>query len=341
MSKTRALGTPSIADVAQLAGVSAQTVSRVANASRHVSPTTRARVQRAMVELGYSPNRAARALRSGHFRLIGMLTQQIQRTGETLTAGGVIEAASNAGYSVCTIQVEHPEVDDVSGAVARLSHQAIDGLVIVQAGTASPEHLALPAGMPIAVSDSTLVGLHPSASADQVGGVRAAITHLLSLGHRTVHHVTGPRDSQSALAREAAWAETLQAADIAPPAPIDGDWSAHAGYAAGHQLAADPTVTAVFCANDEVAIGVMRALAEHGKRVPADVSVVGFDGIELAEFTTPPLTTVRQDFHAAGSAMVKLILEQVKYGLADGTRRLVLPTELVVRGSTAPPPPAA
>ena len=223
-------------------------------------------------------------------------------------------------------------------AVYRLSHQTIDGLVVVQAGRAGLDHLSLPQAMPVAVSDSALVGYYPSASADQVGGVRDAVGHLLALGHRTVHHVSGPEGSQSALIRKATWAACLREAGAPVPEPVPGDWEAAAGYKAGLHLAADPDVTAVFCGNDEVALGLIRAMHEQGRRVPQDVSVMGFDGLDLGEYSFPPLTTIRQDFKRHGREMVALVLEQVTTGPVDGSRSVIIPTELVLRGSTTPPP---
>ena len=331
-----------MSDVARLAGVSAQTVSRVAAGSEHVRPDTRERVLRAMNQLGYSPNRAAQALRRGSFKTIGVLTQQIQRTGEALTTAGVLEAATAVDYAVNLVQVEHPASDDLREAVYRLSHQAIDGLVVVQAGRAGRagrEQLVLPPSMPVAVSDSTLVDYYPSASADQVGGVRDAVGHLLGLGHRTVHHVCGPEDSQSSLIRRATWARCLQEAGREVPEPVPGDWEAAAGYEAGLRLSADPEATAVFCANDELALGLIRAMHEQGRRVPQDVSVVGFDGLAVGEYSFPPLTTVRQDFKRHGREMVGLVLEQAASGELDRSRSIIIPTELIVRGSTAPPAP--
>ena len=331
-------GGPSLSDVARLARVSTQTVSRVSMGADNVSPATREKVLRAMNQLGYSPNRAAQALRRGSFKTIGVLTQQIQRTGEALTTAGVLEAATEADYAVNLVQVKRPESDDMRQAVYRLSHQTIDGLVVVQAGRAGLDHLSLPQAMPVAVSDSALVGYYPSASADQVGGVRDAVGHLLALGHRTVHHVSGPEGSQSALIRKATWAACLREAGALVPEPVLGDWEAAAGYKAGLHLAADPDVTAVFCGNDEVALGLIRAMHEQGRRVPQDVSVVGFDGLDLGEYSFPPLTTLRQDFKRHGREMVGLVLEQVTTGPVDGSRSVIIPTELVLRGSTAPPP---
>jgi len=331
-------GGPSLSDVARLARVSTQTVSRVSMGADNVSPATREKVLRAMNQLGYSPNRAAQALRRGSFKTIGVLTQQIQRTGEALTTAGVLEAATEADYAVNLVQVKRPESDDMRQAVYRLSHQTIDGLVVVQAGRAGLDHLSLPQAMPVAVSDSALVGYYPSASADQVGGVRDAVGHLLALGHRTVHHVSGPEGSQSALIRKASWAACLREAGALVPEPVLGDWEAAAGYKAGLHLAADPDVTAVFCGNDEVALGLIRAMHEQGRRVPQDVSVMGFDGLDLGEYSFPPLTTIRQDFKRHGREMVALVLEQVTTGPVDGSRSVIIPTELVLRGSTAPPP---
>ncbi len=325
-----------MSDVAHLAGVSAQTVSRVAAGSAHVRPDTRERVLRAMNQLGYSPNRAAQALRRGSFKTIGVLTQQIHRTGEALTTAGVLEAATAVDYAVNLVQVERPASEELREAVYRLSHQAIDGLVVVQAGRAGREHLILPPSLPVAVSDSTLVDYYPSASADQVGGVRHAVKHLLELGHRTVHHVCGPEDSQSSLIRKATWSRTLQEAGVPVPEAVPGGWEAAAGYEAGLRLAADPEVTAVFCANDELALGLIRAMHEQDRRVPRDVSVVGFDGLAVGEYSFPPLTTVRQDFKRHGREMVSLVLEQADGAVLDN-RSVIIPTELLVRGSTAPP----
>lgn len=328
---------PSIADVAALAGVSSQTVSRVSTGAENVRPVTRDRVLAAMDELGYSPNHAARALRYGSFGTIGLIAHRLARTGESRTVEAVVEAARAEGYTVTLIDVQTPGSDDVTAAVARLSHQSIDGLVIIRAETATPVTLALPPRLPVAVSDSRFVGHHPAVGADQVTGTHLAVQHLLDLGHRTVHHIAGPDDSAPAQMRVQAWRQHLVGAGRPLPELLRGDWTARSGYELGHLLAADPDATAVFCANDEMAAGVVRALGEHGRRIPADVSVVGFDDIPLAEFLWPPLTTVQQDFHLIGSQLVDLLLRQIR-GRAELTdTRIVVPTRLIVRESTAPP----
>ncbi|WP_228524512.1 LacI family DNA-binding transcriptional regulator [Actinomyces haliotis] len=327
----------SINDVARLAGVSPQTVSRVSRGSSKVRPDTRAKVENAMRQLGYVPNRAARALRSGSYHTIGVLTQQVERTGEARTLSGVLSAARDRGFAVTVTQVAHPEAEEVHSAVTDLVRQPVEGLVIVQSGRATAEHLALPPSLAVASSDSALVGYYPSASADQVHGVHEAVDHLLDLGHRTVHHVTGPADAPSAVLRRSAWRARLEQRGRAVPEPVIGGWAAQDGYRAGQDLAARPDVTAVLCANDEVAVGLIRAMHEHSRDVPREVSVVGFDDLPLGEFLAPALTTVRIDFHRAGTTMVDLIAEQIEGGVADGMRRLTIPTELIVRASTAPP----
>jgi DNA-binding LacI/PurR family transcriptional regulator len=326
---------PSIQDVARLAGLSAQTVSRVSTGTGTVKEETRARVLAAMDQLGYSPNHAARALRNGAFGTIGLLAHRFQRTGEALTTQGVIEAARARDYAVTIVDVGPAADGDWLGAARRLTHQAIDGLVIIRAEMATPHSLALPPGLAVVVSDSRLVGHHPAVVADQVGGTQAAVEHLLGLGHATVHHLAGPADSEPATVRVASWERTLERAGVHPPEPWRGDWTAAAGYARGLDLPQD--VTAVFCANDEMAIGLLRALHERGRRVPDDVSVVGFDCIALGEYTWPPLTTVRQDFHTIGRELVRLVLDQVRTDSRPGADRVVVPADLVVRGSTAPP----
>lgn len=333
---------PSLGDVARLAGVSTQTVSRVSMGLANVRPATRDRVLAAMAELGYAPNTAARALRYGSFRTIGMIAHRLARTGESRTVEAVVEAARAEGYTVTLVDVESPSSDDVTAAATRLSHQAIDGLVIVRAETAAPDTLALPRRLPVVVSDSRFVGHHPAVGADQVDGARRATRHLLDLGHRTVHHVAGPDDSAPAQMRAEAWRATLGEAGRPVPHALEGDWTAGSGYVAGRRLAADPDVTAVFCANDEMAAGLLRALHEAGRSVPQDVSVVGFDDIMLAEYLWPPLTTVTQDFGEIGRRLVDRLLRQVRTGAgADGGQpddlHELVPVSLTVRASTAPP----
>lgn len=328
---------PSMADVAAAAGVSSQTVSRVSMGLDNVKPSTRQRVLAAMEDLGYAPNGAARALRYGSFGTIGMIAHRLARTGESRTVEAVVGAARGKGYTVTLVDVESPTSVGMSAAVARLKHQAIDGLIIVRAETATPETLSLPPNLPVVVSDSRFVGHHPAVGADQTKGARSAVEHLLELGHRTVHHISGPPDSGPAQLRVDAWRAALKSAGRTLPAVIQGNWTTASGYAAGVRIAEDPDITAVFCANDETAAGLLHALHEGGVRVPQEVSVVGFDDIYLAEQLWPPLTTVAQDFTEIGRRLVDLLLQQVRDGKDLTGAHEVVPTRLVVRASTGTP----
>lgn len=325
---------PSIQDVARLAGVSAQTVSRVARQTPNVKESTRDRVLLAMEQLGYVPNRAARALRSGKFRAIGVITQNLRRTGENMIAAGIAAEAEERGYSVTLRQVSHPETDDLAQAGAHLSNQSIDGLIIVQAGSAQTP-LSLPRNVPTVVSDSRFVDSFSSVAADQEQGARLVMDHLLRLGHRRIAHIAGPTDSGSAIIRQRVWQSSLEAAGL-PLGPIAyGDWSAQSGYEGAKTLLRSRDITAIFCANDEMSFGAMRALHEQSLRVPEDISVAGFDNIALSEFAIPPLTSVTQNFEETGRSLVDLLLEKIANPTSDIEHR-VIPCELIARNSTGP-----
>ncbi|MDR1799164.1 MAG: LacI family DNA-binding transcriptional regulator [Bifidobacteriaceae bacterium] len=344
VTRSRQATGPSISDVARLAGVSAQTVSRVSTGTGPVRHETKERVLAAMAALGYSPNTAARALKYGSYRTFGIVAHQLARTGESRTIEAVVEAARGAGYTVTLVDVESPSSSGVNEAMVRLTQQAIDGLIIIRAETVTPTALTLPPNLPVVVSDSRLASHHPAVGTDQVTGTRQAVEHLLALGHRTVHHLAGPDSSDPARIRAATWRATLLAAGREVPALLTGDWTSEAGYRVGQELAVATTSgptearpTAVFTSNDEMAFGLIRALHEHGLRVPQDISVAGFDDIPLAAYLWPPLTTVHQDFPAIGSALVELLLRQLNQREVLTDTRVVVPTRLVVRESTAPP----
>ncbi|WNM24447.1 LacI family DNA-binding transcriptional regulator [Demequina capsici] len=328
---------PSIMDVARLAGVSGQTVSRVTNGADSVRPETRDRVLRAMDQLGYSPNHAARALRHGRFGSIGLLAHRFDRTGEAMMTDAVLRAAAVRDLSVTLVSVYAATADGWSPAARRMQHQTVDGLIIIRSEGASTLPLSLPAGMPVAVADSRVRGIYPTVVADEIGAVRAAVDHLLDLGHRTVHHISGPEDSEPARVRRSGWELRLAERGVPIPPVAVGDWTAESGYRAGTILAADPEVTAILCANDETALGVLHALRAAGRHVPNDVSVVGYDGIALSAHSDPPLTTIYQDFTTMGTELVRLVVDQIDSHAYSDAPNVIVPSHLVVRESTAPP----
>ncbi|MFK0117617.1 LacI family DNA-binding transcriptional regulator [Streptomyces sp. NPDC090994] len=327
----------SMADVARLAGVSSQTVSRVSNGYAGVTEETRRAVRAAMKELGYRPNSAARALKSGEFRTIGVITFTLSTTGNVRTLEAIAQSAAHEGYAVTLLPVAVPTQDEVRGAFSRLEELAVDAvIVIMEVHLLDAATVTLPPQVQVVVVDSDAGDHYTVVDTDQAGGTRAAVRHLLGLGHETVWHLAGPEDSYAAQRRADAWRATLTEAGRTPPPLVRGDWSAQSGYRAGLELAAHEECTAVFVANDQMALGLLRALHESGRRVPEDVSVIGFDDIPEAGAFLPPLTTVHQDFAEVGRLCVEAALRQMREGAPERGTTLV-PTRLVERASTAPP----
>ncbi|MFG2629770.1 LacI family DNA-binding transcriptional regulator [Streptomyces sp. NPDC048473] len=324
-----------MADVARVAGVSSQTVSRVSNGFPGVNEETRQRVLAAMKELGYRPNSAARALKRGDFRTIGVITFTLSTTGNVRTLEAIATSAAQEGYSVTLLPVAVPTQDEVRGAFSRLGELAVDAvIVIMEVHLLDSASLSLPPHVKIVVADSDAGDRYAVVDTDQAGGTRDAVLHLLDLGHRTVWHLAGPEASYAAQRRTDAWRKTLEEAGRVPPPLVRGDWSAESGYRAGLHLAEQDDCTAVFAANDQMALGLLRALDERGRKVPQDVSVIGFDDIPESGSFLPPLTTVHQDFAEVGRRCVESALRQVRLGEAERGTTLV-PTRLVVRDSTA------
>jgi DNA-binding LacI/PurR family transcriptional regulator len=330
-----------MADVARLAGVSSQTVSRVSTGHPGVIDSTRRQVLAAMQQLGYRPNSAARALKRGEFRTLGVILFTLATTGNSRTVEAIATHAAREGYAITLIPVAVPTQDGVLGAFTRLGELAVDGIIVImEVHLLDAAALTLPPGVPVVVVDSDAGDRYPVVDTDQADGARQAVRHLLDLGHRTVWHVTGPAESFAGVRRANAWRQVLRAAGRPIPPVERGDWSAESGYRAGLRLAAEPGCTAIFTANDQMALGVLRALHEHGRRVPGEVSVAGFDDIPDAGWYLPPLTTVHQDFAEVGRRCVQALLRQIRDEPVDAGTVLV-PTTLIRRESTAPPPAAS
>jgi DNA-binding LacI/PurR family transcriptional regulator len=325
------------ADVARIAGVSGQTVSRVANGAPHVDAATRDRVLAAMRELGYRPNRAARALRSGRFQSIGVIAFELSSVGTTHTLDAIAAAATATGYAVHLLPVLDVTKDSVATAFDRLGEQAVDGIIIlIEAHLLDEADVQLPVGLPVVVVDSSAHYDYPIVDTDQAQGARIATEHLLDLGHETVWHIAGPELSFSAARRRDSWEQTLTARGRVVPPVQPGDWTASSGYEAGRRLADNAEITAVFAANDQMALGLLRALHERGRAVPGDVSVVGFDNTDEAAHFWPPLTTIHQSFGEVGRLSLHALIKEIQSGVHEH-QQLLVPTELVVRASTATP----
>jgi DNA-binding LacI/PurR family transcriptional regulator len=323
-----------MADVGRLAGVSHQTVSRVINGSPHVRAETRQRVLEAMLALGYRPNSAARALATGRSNTLGVVSFDTTLYGPASTLVGIERAAHEAGYFIIVASLKELDRPSVTEAVERLCRHGVDGILAITPHEEAAEALLhAPGDVPLVAVEAGPDHAVPVAAIDQFAGAAAATRHLLDLGHETVWHIAGTPDFLESRRRLEGWRSTLQAAGAQVPPPLAGDWSARAGYDLGRRLGADPAVTAIFVANDQMALGVLRAMHERGRRIPDEVSVVGFDDIPEAPYFLPPLTTVRQDFDQMGSHGVRLLLKMIQTGRPPQRSRGLRP-ELVVRAST-------
>ena len=344
MSRDDRARVANIFDVARLAGVSHQTVSRVVNELPNVRPATRKRVEDAIRQLRYRPSTNARALVTRRSRTIGVITTGNPDYGPSSTLQALTEASREARYNVSITSMLEADRVSMRTAVETLLSQSIEAMVLIAAHREALDSMqGLDLGVPlVAVDSSARPGFH-SVSIDQFHGARLATEHLIGLGHRDIVHIAGPEHSMDASERARGWRSALSGAGLVAHSPLIGDWSPRSGYEIGQQLAdtrpagAGPGFTAIFSGNDQMALGAMFALGERGIRVPQDVSVVGFDDIPEAAFFTPPLTTVHQDFAGLGSDIMATLLELLddEEGETDAVPHTV-PT-LVTRSSTAPP----
>jgi len=325
----------SIRDVAKAAGVSYQTVSRVINGNSYVRDSTRVRVQEAIAQLGFRPNSAARALASGDLRSLTVVTSNTTLHGYAATLQGIEEAARAASFSVGISVLESEGEDDVRAAVDRAVESSGSVIVIAfdRAGTLALE--AIPAGHPVVAAVETPATPPPPDRPwiwiDDEEAARSATRYLLDLGHPTVHYVAIPSTTHSSR-RAAGWRAALTEAGVPVPEPVGAGWDALAGYQAGRRLARDPQATAILCGNDDLALGVIRAMHEAGRPIPDGVSVVGFDNAPQSAFYIPSLTTVHLDFVGLGRACFSL-LHNVLAGPATVVPHPVGRAELVVRES--------
>lgn len=330
---------PVMEDVAAKAGVSHQTVSRVINNHPNVSAKTRQVVEAAILELGYRRNTAARQLVTRRSDTFGVVAHNMDHFGPAHILLGIQEAAHAAGYAVNTVGLpDAGEKAIIETVEYHLAHQ-VDALVVI----APQEEIVrgierLHPGVPlVAIGDIGTAGVQ-SVGVDQQRGGWLATTHLIELGHRKIAHIMGPTGWLDAQARRRGWEAALAAAGLEPGPLLVGDWSAESGYAAGRKLLANSDCSAVFAANDQMSLGVMRAAHERNLRLPRDLSIVGFDDSPESGFYFPPLTTIRQDFAELGRRCVAMILDGISGN--DPLFSVRIQSHLTVRASTGPRPVA-
>ena len=329
-------------DVARLAGVSQKTVSRVVNGAPHVRPDVRERVHQAIAELDYRPNGAAQALARARTHTIGVLALGTPLFGPSRRVRALEHEARRLGWTLALASVEDLSSLEVARGIDSLLHLNVEGLVIEV-----PSHLLevdpqVLVGIPVVTSAGMIpgLGLQAVVDTDQEDSASELTTYLLGLGHQTVWHVSGPTDWDAARKRLDGWRTALLEQQRPVPAVEHGDWTAASGYRAGRRLATRGDVTAVFAANDSMAIGLLRAFYEAGRSIPADVSIVGYDDIPEAEFQMVPLTTVAVDGVGPARQILAELLRMIE-GAPAPTRPVTLHQQrLVVRASTGPPPPS-
>ncbi|WP_394160105.1 LacI family DNA-binding transcriptional regulator [Galactobacter valiniphilus] len=336
---TEPQGTPQatgLREIARLAGVSHQTVSRVLNGHPNIRPATRDKVMAVVNEQNYRPSRVARALATRRHDRIGVVVDGATQIGPASTLRAIEAAAYARDYTISTLTASR-EGTPIRDAVSHLVDHGVDGLIAIAPRTETiRELLGDPGELPVVVINADAPQGRSTVSVDQAAGSRLAMDHLLSLGHRVIMHIAGPRDWAEGRAREAAWRESLVAAGLPVRPALVGDWTADRGYALAAQVAATPDCTAVFAANDQMALGLIHGLHEAGLRVPEDVSVVGFDDLAESAHYLPPLTTVRQDFEALGTASVTALLERIHHP-GEAAKATRIPARLVLRKSTTQP----
>lgn len=330
-----------IADVAGEAGVSIATVSRVLNdAGYPVKPATRDRVLAAIDKLEFRPNELARGLLLKRTRTLGLLIPDIANGYYHAISRGVEDVAAERDHTVVFCNTDRDAAKS-QRYIETLLNRRVDGIIIGGGGVdfAAAHRAFSRANVPAVFVGRPRVDW-PSVQIDNVAAAATATTHLTDLGHVRIAMVAGPPELQTTRDRVRGFRQALAGAGLDPdPAPIqDGDFDEQGGYEAAARLL-DQGPTAIFAANDRMALGALAAAADRGLRLPQDLSLVGFDDIEMARFARPALTTVSLPLHAMGETAARLLLDQLPPA-ATPTQvpSEVLTTELVIRQSTGPPP---
>jgi DNA-binding LacI/PurR family transcriptional regulator len=316
------------------------TVSRVLSGYPGVRAETRARVEEAIELLGYRVHTAARTLAGGSSGIIGVISVASSHFGPSSTVFSIAAAARESGLSTSVAILPNVSESSLRQAIDHLKATHVQGIVVNAFVQAAVEALGrVETDLPLVVLCGGHAVGHPSVAVDQKAGSRLATRHLLELGHDTVHHVRGPVGWIDAGGRASGWRDELRRWGRKPPPAMIGDWSPRSGYLAGQQIVADPSITAVFVANDHMALGVLRALNEAGRSVGRDVSVVGFDDIPESAYSIPPLTTIQQDFDLVGREGLSLLLRSMNGEVGD--EHITVEPQILLRRSTGTRRPAA
>jgi DNA-binding LacI/PurR family transcriptional regulator len=327
---------PNIYDVAKLAGVSHQTVSRVINKAEYIKDDTRTKVQSAMEELGYLPNAAARALVTSKSKIVGILVSDIVYHGPAGMMHAMEKEARRGGFFAISASVDPLDGKSIAQGIEHLRRLGIEGLVVITPQSDSVQAVErLVTDIPVVFIDSPNNSKELSAELDNFSGAQRATEHLISLGHKQIVHVAGPTGWFDSAPRVAGYEAAMESAQLQPKV-IPGDWTVPTGYEIGRNLDIEADkVTAIFAANDHLALGLMRALRQRGYSIPERVSIIGFDDVPEAAYYEPPLTTMRPDFAELGRVAMEMMLGHINR--EETLRADTLVPELIIRESTASP----
>jgi len=326
---------PTIRDVARLAGVSHQTVSRVINHSADVTPETRERVEVAILELDYRPNAIARSMARGDTRTLACISPNLTDYTFASIIEGAEHEARNQGYFLLSSSAADPEsfkelLEELVG------HRRVDGLIIINP-YADSRHQYIPEDFPLVfVGAYSRDGSVCSVSLDDVKVAFDATKHLLSLGHQKIAMITGPLEEDCSCDRVEGYRQAMQEASLVVDEAmiVEGDWAATSGQVALHMLAERGHLpTAVFAQNDRMAMGVLRAAREMDLNVPADLAVIGVDDMPLSSYFDPPLTTMRQNMSQIGKEATHMLLN-IANKVEQPVCHLKLSAQLILRNST-------
>ena len=334
-----------IKEVASVAGVSTQTVSRVINERPDVSPETRRRVQEVIKALSYQPSALARSLISQRTHTLGVVIAGLRHIGPSRTLSGITSAAEEAGYSVLLKELPSYDTEEITPIFQAFFSRHVDGIIwaVPEVGENRKWVNNPPADIEVPLVYLTMETRDNLSivSVDNYLGGRMAMAHLLEQGYRKIGHISGPLDWWESRQRMAAWKDTLSEVglDLNNDHCVEGNWSSASGALAIEKLFDQyPAMDSIFVANDQMALGAMQFIAEKRLRIPEDVGIVGFDNIAESAFFSPALTTIQQDqYHVAKIAVAELtkIIESGWQGLDPVTpQSLILPPALVVRQSS-------
>ncbi len=334
-----------IKEVASVAGVSTQTVSRVINERPDVSPETRRRVQAVVKELSYQPSALARSLISQRTHTLGVVTAGLRHIGPSRTLSGITSAAEEAGYSVLLKELPSYDTEDITPIFQAFLSRHVDGIIwaVPEVGENRKWVNNPPADIEVPLVYLTMEARNNLSivTMDNYLGGRMAMSHLLEQGYRKIAHICGPLDWWESRQRMAAWRDALTEAGLESDDShcVEGNWSSASGALAMEKLFDQyPAMDSIFVANDQMALGAMQFFAEKRMRIPEDIGMVGFDNIAESAFFSPALTTVQQDQNHVAKIAIAELIKIIESGWQEldpvTPKSIILSPTLIVRQSS-------